>query len=103
LGFFLKYEVPAVYEALMQLTPPETKDEPPVLLIKMICRKSYDPSLGKAKFLRYLTEYGNIGVCCKRSKKLTPEREAYYERIRQRKLAAFIRFHTAEIEEMRNK
>jgi len=101
LGFFLKYEVPAVYEALMQLTPAEAADEPPLLLIQMICRKTDDPSLSKAKFFRYLKEYAAVGLCCKRPKKLTPERQRYYESIRRKKLAEFIRLNRDLIEGMR--
>ena len=101
LGFFLKYEVPVVYEALMQMTPKEATEEPPILLIKMICRKSSDSSLKKAKFLRYLSEYEKVGLCCKRPKKLTSERERYYEVIRQGKLKEFIRENRLRIEGMR--
>jgi hypothetical protein len=101
LGFFLKYEVPAVYEAVMQMTPPAVFPEPPLMLIKTVCKASSDPSLKKSKFFRYLDEYEAWGLYCKRPKRLTPEREAYYEGIRKRKLEAYIRQNRERMEEMR--
>jgi hypothetical protein len=90
LGFFLKYEVPVVYDAILKLTPPAVFPEPPPLLVETVCKSSPDPSLKKAKFRRYLKEYAGSGVYCKRPKRLTPEREKYYERIRKRKMAEYI-------------
>ena len=48
-------------------------------------------SCGKAKFRRYLDEYRRDGVYCRRGKRLTPERKAYYEGICRRKREEYIR------------
>jgi hypothetical protein len=101
LGFFLKYEVPVIYDVIMQMTPPAVFPEPSPLLVKTVCRASRDPSLGKAKFKRYLKEYAACGLCCKRPKCLTPERERYYEGIRKRKIEEYIRRNGERIEGMR--
>ena len=45
----------------------------------------------KAKFRRYLDEYRRDGVYCRRGKRLTPERKAYYEGICRRKREEYIR------------
>lgn len=44
-----------------------------------------------AKFRRYLDEYRRDGVYCRRGKRLTPERKAYYEGICRRKREEYIR------------
>ena len=49
------------------------------------------PFLRKAKFRRYLDEYRRDGVYCRRGKRLTPERKAYYEGICRRKREEYIR------------
>ncbi|MFI3294065.1 MAG: hypothetical protein SNI70_11190, partial [Rikenellaceae bacterium] len=54
LGFMLKYEIPALYEVIMRMTPKSQYPEPKVKIIEMVCRVSSDPSLSKAKFARYL-------------------------------------------------
>jgi hypothetical protein len=101
LGFFLKYEVPVVYDLIMELTPLENDGEPPLLLVKMICQGSSDPSLKKAKYLRYLEEYASLGLCCKRARQLTAKREAYYKGIRKKKMAKFILQNRERIEGIR--
>jgi hypothetical protein len=103
LGFFLKYEVPVVYDVIMQMTPAAVFPEPSLMLVGTVCKASQDPSLTKPKFLRYLDEYEAWGLYCKRPKRLTPEKETYYEGVRQRKLEAYIRLHADEIEKIRNK
>lgn len=91
LGFLLKYEAPAVYGIIMNLTPRAVYPEPKVELVEQVCRASGDPSLRKPKFYRYLEEYRDMGIYCRRPKRLTPERKAYYEKVRKKKLARFIR------------
>jgi hypothetical protein len=101
LGFFLRYEVPVVYDAILKLTPPAVFPEPALLLIKTVCKASHDPSLRKAKFQRYLEEYAVWGLYCKRPKRLTPEKERYYEGIRKRKMEEYIRRNGERIEGIR--
>jgi hypothetical protein len=101
LGFFLKYEVPVVYDVIMKMTPPAAFLEPSPLLVKTVCKSSRDPSLKKSKFRRYLKEYAGCGLYCKRPKRLTPERERYYERIRKRKIEEYIGENRERIEKMR--
>lgn len=91
LGFLLKYEAPVVYSIILNLTPQSVFPEPKVELIEQVCQASGDPSLRKPKFYRYLEEYRYLGIYCRRPKRLTPERKAYYEKIRKKKLACFIR------------
>lgn len=87
----LRYEMPVVYYLLRRLSPPVPLFEPEWQLVDSVCRASKDPSYDKPKFRRYLEEYARDGVYCKRGKRLTPERLAYYESIRRKKLAVFIR------------
>jgi hypothetical protein len=101
LGFFLKYEVPVVYGIILKMTPPAVFPEPPLLLVKTVCRASRDPSLKKAKFRRYLEEYAGRGLCCKRPKRLTEERIRYYERVRKKKLERYIERNRKEIDAMK--
>ncbi len=100
LGFFLKYEVPVVFDIIMNLTPPGVIKEPPYLLVWTVCRNSKDVSFGKRKFWRYLEEYKRVGLCCRRPKRLTPERKRYYEGIRRRKLERFVRENRERIGRM---
>lgn len=90
LGFMLRYEMPVVYYLLRRLSPPAPLFEPEWQLIDSVCRASKDSSYKKPKFKRYLEEYARDGVYCKRGKRLTPERLAYYESIRRKKLIVFI-------------
>ena len=91
LGFMLRYEMPVVYYLLRRLSPPETLFEPGWELVDAVCKASKDPSYLKKKFKRYLEEYARQGVYCKRGKRLTASRLAYYESIRRKKLEKFIR------------
>lgn len=99
----LKYEVPLVYDIIMDMTPPSTFPEPSYLLIKIICKGSSDPSLKKGKFFRYLEEYAQLGLYCKRPKLLTPQRKAYYDALRKKKMERFIERNRERIEGMMKK
>lgn len=101
LGFMLKYESPAVFDLIIELSPHSRKTHPHPALVSAVCSASQDPAFEKPKFRTYLDEYVRCGVYCKRGKKLTPERERYYERIRRNKLEKYIRLHREEIENMR--
>lgn len=90
LGFMLKYEVPVVFDIIMQSIPPGLFAEPSVYLIKTICQASVDPSLRKPKFTRFLDEYVRKGLYCRRPKVITPERRTYYDAIRRKKLEKYI-------------
>lgn len=90
LGFMLKHEIPVVYGILMNTIIQTSCQEPPVELIEAVCRASQDSSFKKPKFQRYLEEYVRCGLYCHRPKHMTPEREAYYKRIKNVKLLAFI-------------
>lgn len=94
----LKYEVPPVYDIIMSLTQPDVFQEPSYLLVKLVCDKSTDPSFGKKKYFRYLEEYREQGLFCKRPKKLTPDRAKYYKILRKKKMTNFIIEHRAELE-----
>ena len=59
--------------------------EPSIELVEVICKASKDPSLNKPKFKRYLHEYAQTGLYCRRPKRLTPNRQSYYSRIRKNK------------------
>lgn len=99
----LRYEVPVVYDIIMNMTLPSVFPEPSYLLIKTICKGSSDPSLRKSKFYRYLEEYAELGLYCKRPKTLTPERKVYYEAIRKKKMDRFIEENRERIEGMRKR
>ncbi|CUN76618.1 hypothetical protein [Bacteroides uniformis] len=99
LGFLLKYEAPAVFSIILNLTPRAVFPEPKVELIEQVCRASGDPSLRKPKFFRYLEEYRDMGIYCRRPKRLTPERALYYERLRKKKLECFIKENRATIQQ----
>lgn len=90
LGFMLKHETPVVYNILMNTLIRTSNSEPSVELIEVICRASQDISFKKPKFRRYLKEYAQYGLYCHRAKRMTPERDAYYKRIRSIKLVTFI-------------
>lgn len=90
LGFMLKHETPVVYNILMNTLIRTSNSEPSVELIEVICCASQDISFKKPKFRRYLKEYAQCGLYCHRAKRMTPERDAYYKRIRSIKLATFI-------------
>lgn len=85
------------------MTPVSAFPEPSYLLIKTICKGSSDPSLKKAKFFRYLEEYAELGLYCKRPKVLTTKRKVYYVKIRKKKLEKFIRENRDRIEGLMKK
>lgn len=93
----LRYEVPVVYDVLMKLLPFSYWPEPPFEVVRTVCAASDDPSLKKQKFFRYLEEYRRTGLYCRRPKELTPERRAYYQRLRQKKLDRYIADNRARI------
>ncbi|KAB4219449.1 hypothetical protein GAP53_08255 [Bacteroides uniformis] len=98
LGFMLRYEMPVVYYLLRRLCPGQQPFEPDWRVVDSVARASKDPSYRKPKFRRYLEEYSRDGLCCRRAKRLTPGRKAYYEGIRRRKTDAFIRQNRARLE-----
>lgn len=98
LGFMLRYEVPVVYDVLMQLLPFSYWPEPPIAVVEAVCKASKDPSLRKPKFYRYLEEYRRTGLYCKRPKRLTSQRRVYYQRLRDKKLARYIEQNSRRIE-----
>lgn len=91
LGFFLKYEVPEVYQLIMQSLPPGKHRAPPPALIRVVCAASKDSSLRKPKFQRYLTLYEREGLYCRRATRMTAAKRPFYDEMRRRKLEAFIR------------
>lgn len=93
----LRYEVPVIYHVLRMLAPRQVIFEPPWQVVKAVCAASGDPSLRKPKFSRYLEHYRQHGVYCRRAKRLTPARRAYYEALRRRKIAAYIQQHRDEL------
>lgn len=101
LGFMLKYESPVVFDLIIALSPRNRKTCPHPAVVSAVCSSSQDVAFLKPKFRVYLDEYIRCGVYCKRGKKLTPEREKYYERIRRHKLQTYIRQHREEIEFIR--
>lgn len=90
LGFFLKYEVPEVFQLIMQSLPPGRHRAPPLPLIRIVCAASQDPSLRKPKFRRYLELYERDGLYCRRATVMTPEKKPFYDEMRRRKLEKFI-------------
>ena len=103
LGFMLLYETPVVYNLIMQSTPNSPFPEPSPDVIEIIARASKDPSFQKKKFARYLEEYREHGLYCKRGKKLTPERKAYYESVRNQKLKKFISNNRKKIKTLKKR
>lgn len=97
----LRYETPTVFDLIVELSPPSRKRAPSHKLIATVCSASNDPAFDKPKFRVYLDEYIRDGLRCRRGKKLTPERERYYERIRKRKLDNYIAIHSETIEALR--
>lgn len=97
----LRYEMPVVYHLLRRLCSGQQPFEPDWRVVDAVARASKDPSYRKPKFRRYLEEYSREGLCCRRGKRLTPGRKAYYEGIRRRKTEAFIRQNRARLEKRR--
>ena len=97
----LRYETPTVFDLIVELSPAYRKRNPPPTLISAVCSASKDPAFDKPKFRIYMEEYARDGLYCRTGKKLTPERERYYERIRRNKLQKYICRHREEIEALR--
>lgn len=97
----LKYEVPAVYEIIMRMTPQATYVEPRMRTIRVVCSASNDPALQKPKFTRYIEEYQKKGICCNRPKKLTAERAKFYTEMREKKLNQYIQRNSDKVQKMR--
>jgi hypothetical protein len=97
----LKYETPAVFDLIVELSPAYRKKAPHPKLIAAVCSASDDPAFDKPKFRTYLEEYSRDGLYCKRGKKLTPERELYYDGLRRRKFEKYVERHREEIEIIR--
>lgn len=91
LGFFLKYEVPEVFQLIMQSLPAGRHRAPPLPLIRIVCAASKDPSLRKPKFRRYMELYERDGLYCRRATVMTPAKKPFYDEMRRRKLEKFIR------------
>lgn len=97
----LKYEAPHIYDIILKMTQPNVYIEPPYLLIKLICENANDRSFNKPKFYRYMEEYRNNGLYCKRPKIITPEREKYYKSIYKKKLEKYILINREKVERLR--
>ena len=97
LGFFLKYEVPVVFQIIMNQSNKSLFYEPNFNLVRAICSASKDTSLNKAKFQRYLAEYEQKGLYCNVGQRMTPVKMAYYERIRRAKLKMYIESNKEQI------
>lgn len=98
----LRYETPLEYGLIMRSIPIINPfPEPPIEVIEVIAKSSRDPSFKKKKFFRYLEEYRKNGVCCKRGKKITPELEAYYKSIRDKKLELYIERNKRRINKLK--
>ena len=92
IGFMLRYEMPVVLIICSAGYAPRSSPSSRTGRSYGRWRQaSKDPSCGKAKFRRYLDEYRRDGVYCRRGKRLTPERKAYYEGICRRKREEYIR------------
>ena len=90
MGFFLKYEVPEVFQLFMQSLPAGRHRVPPLPLIRIVCAASKDPSLRKPKFRRYMELYERDGLYCRRATVMTPAKKPFYDEMRRRKLEKFI-------------
>lgn len=101
IGFMLRYEMPMVYFLLRRLCPVKPFC-PEWSVIEALARASQDASYRKAKFRRYLDEYRRKGLYCRRGKQLTPQRKAYYETMRRKKMKEYIRINRRRIEACRN-
>ena len=97
----LKYESPAAYAVIMRMTPKSLFPEPSIRVIELVCNASPDASLSKPKFQRYLDLYKRDGIYCGRAKRLTPEREQFYQGVSKRKLDKYAKANRQEIEKER--
>ena len=103
LGFFLKHETPLEYSILESLIPPGIFSYPPIAAIECVANSSLDPSFKKPKFEAYLNEFKEKGICCGRARKMTPEKEKYYARIRKTKMDRFIESNRQRIKNIKQK
>lgn len=103
LGFMLRHEPLVVFSILMKSLPSSPFVEPPVDLIRTISQGRVDPAFRKVKFKRYLEEYERTGLCYKRVKRMTPEWEIYYERIREVKMRKFVKKNRKRINSYKSK
>lgn len=101
LGFMIKHEAPVCFRIIMDLTPKTAFPEPSCEVIRIVCKASKDTTFGKAKFKRYLAEYASTGLFCRRGKKITPKRNAYYRAMRLKKMSLFIRRNKERIKKMK--
>lgn len=101
LGFMLKHEIPAAYTVIMRMTPKGLFPEPSIRTIEIVCNSSTDPSLAKPKFQRYFEQYKRDGICCRRPKLMTPERESFYREVNKRKISKYAKANSQEIEKER--
>ena len=101
LGFFLKYEVPEVFQLIMSSLPPGKHRAPPPPLIRVVCAASKDPSLRKPKFRRYMDLYEKEGLYCRRATRMTPAKKPFYDQMRRRKLEKYIHRNRKLIGEIR--
>lgn len=101
LGFFLKYEVPEVFQLIMQSLPPGKHRAPPLPLVRIVCAASRDPSLKKAKFRRYMELYEREGLYCHRATVMTPQKKVFYDKMRRHKLERYIRSNRKQLAEIR--
>jgi hypothetical protein len=67
---------------------PELKEgfTPDINIISAICNKLDNPTFKTKRFYSYLSEYEEFGLRVKRKKKITPEIEKHYEKLRNRRL-----------------
>lgn len=96
----LRYETPVVYDILMRVCPASQREEPRAEVVEAVCAASDEAAFRKPKFFRYLDRYRREGVCCRRGKRLTPQRERYYEALRRTRLEGYILRHWDEIERL---
>ena len=94
----LLYEAPVVYNILLNNLPNTPFPEPSIELVEVICKASKDPSLNKPKFKRYLHEYAQTGLYCRRPPRLTPNRQSYYSRIRKNKIDRYIKINQQRLD-----
>lgn len=103
LGFLLKYEMPVVYDIVMDRYKDMPFPQPQAEVIELICKASKDISYQKPKFRRCMDEYIAWGIYCRRAKVLTEGRKNYYESIRKKKMEAFIARNRQRIEKMKRR
>lgn len=101
LGFLLKYEMPVVYDIVMDKCKSQLFPHPSPQVIEFVSRASKDPTYKKPKFRRCMDEYIATGICCKRPKILTPKLRVYYQSIRKKKMDEFIARNRRKIERMK--